>query len=218
MRRQIADGASSPEIGNDFWEPGDEWVDHARGISVDIMYRDVRWIREQIDRVLVHHQPSIGYTTCFWYNVLHSQPLYDRQGWFAKLQEHCRQPYPEALQRAILAKNYPILQRNQSSYLHQITLAVKRGDVVSVQHRVTALLASYFDILFAINRQPHPGEKRLLTFAQKLCPNLPKNMERDLRGVLNARGRDIILKVECLLNRFDIWLEESGFLQLPRQQ
>ena len=67
----------------------------------------VRWIEEQLERVLVHHQASVGYSTCFWYNVLHSQALFDRAGWFAELQRRPRQPYPEELQRAIIGQKLP---------------------------------------------------------------------------------------------------------------
>ena len=51
-----------------------------------------------------------------------------------------------------------------------------RGDLVSLNYRVAALLASTFDILFALNRLPHPGEKRLLAFATQHCPLRPAGM------------------------------------------
>ena len=54
--------------------------------------------------------------------------------------------------------------------------AVARGDLVSFNYRVAALLASTFDILFALNRLPHPGEKRLLAFAAQHCPLRPAGM------------------------------------------
>ena len=188
-RARVAAGARRAEIGNAFWEPGDEWVEQATGISVDVMFRDCRWIEEQLDRVLKHHQASVGYSTCFWYNVLHSEILFDRSGWFAGLQERSQQPYPEELRAAIIAKNLPILRRNMSSYIHQMELTIRRGDRVSLNHRTTALLASYFDVLFAVNRQPHPGEKRLAKFAEQLCSKRPPNFAERIGELLASLPR-----------------------------
>ena len=171
-RREIARGAERAEIGNTTWEPGDEWVDGETGTRVDVMYRHVGWIEEQLDRVLVRHEASVGYSTCFWYNVLHSKPLFDHTGWFAAVQWSAQVKYPEELKQNIIGKNLRLLRSTQSSYLHQIELALKRNDPVSVNHRVAALLASYFDVLFAVNELPHPGEKRLLQYAAK-CTKRP---------------------------------------------
>ena len=203
-REQIAAGGLRREIGNATWEPGDEWIEADTGTTVDVMYRHMRWIEEQLDRVLVRHEASVGCSTCFWYNVLHSQALFDRSGWFAGLQRRAEMPYPPELRRAIVAKNYPLLRRNQSSYLHQIELAVKRGDPVSVNHRVAALLASYFDVLFAVNELPHPGEKRLLRHAVSTCTKLPRNMEADVRAVLKAvADGNAVTRINGLLDEFD---------------
>ena len=159
--------ATRVEVGNDFWEPGDEWLDTQTGRHVDVMYRTPNWIEEQLERVLVRHQASVGYSTCFWHNVLHSKPLFDRSGWYRDLQAAATRPYLEPLKRAIIAKNHPVLRQTFSSYPAQIERAVRRGDSLSIQHRVTALLASYFDVLFAVKELPHPGEKRPLQFATR---------------------------------------------------
>ena len=210
MRAEIAADSARAEIGNATWEPGDEWVDAATGTRFDVMYRHVRWIEEQLERVLVRHEASVGYSTCFWYNVLHSQALYDQAGWFAEQQRKAGQPYPVELRRAIVAKNYPLLRRNQSSYLHQIELAVKRNDPVSVNHRVAALLASYFDVLFAVNERPHPGEKRLLLHAAR-CPKVPREMERQVRAVVAAVGSgDVEARVNELLDGLEELLPKDG--------
>ncbi|NJM23015.1 MAG: DUF4037 domain-containing protein [Richelia sp. SM1_7_0] len=97
---------------------------------------------------------------------------------FYELKTRANQPYPEGLRQAIVAKNYPILRQNISSYMHQIELAVLRRDFVSINHRVAALLASYFDIIFAINYVAHPGEKRQVEYVLKLCSKLPHNLEQ----------------------------------------
>ena len=51
---------------------------------------------------------------------------------------------------------------------------------MSIVHRTSAFLESYFDVLFAVNRQTHPGEKRLIELCKKNCALLPKNFEENL--------------------------------------
>jgi len=200
LRVEVARDARRVELGNAFWEPGDEWSDPESGISIDVMFRTTPWMEDQLDRVLRRHEASVGYSTCFWYNVKNSRPLFDRVGWFKAIQEKANARYPEELKRAIAAKNYPILRTNMSSYLHQIELALQRHDGVSVNHRVTALLASYFDIVFAVNEQPHPGEKRLLQFAQTLCPKLPTAMAERVARLL---AEPSVERVNSLLDGLD---------------
>lgn len=178
--------ADHPETGNLFFESGDEWLDRETGIAIDVMFRDVDWIEAQIERVVHQHQASMGYSTCLWHNILHSQVLFDQHDWLSSLQKKADQPYPEPLRRAIIAKNFPILRNTQSSYLYQLRRAVERGDQVSIQHRITAILASYFDLLFAINRIPHPGEKRLVEFARAKCERRPEQMPQQIDALITS--------------------------------
>jgi predicted nucleotidyltransferase len=214
VRASIAMAAAEyPEVDNRFWEPGDEWVDAGTGIHVDVMFRFIEWIEEQLERVLQRHEARVGYSTCFWHNVLSSQILYDRNGWFRALQEAANQPYPESLRRAIIAKNQPILRRNMSSYLHQLERAVVRGDLVSINHRVAALLASYFDILFAVNRLPHPGEKRLVEIASEKCAKVPAAMSEQVRELIHAGSQGdqrVIEKASVLIDGLDDLLSAEG--------
>jgi len=205
-RAEIAGGAANAEIGNATWEPGDEWVDSETGTRIDVMYRHVRWMEEQINRVLLRHESSAGYSTCFWYNVLFSRALFDRSGCFGALHRRAAVPYPAELKRAIVAKNYRLLRSTQSSYLRQIELAVKRNDPVSMNHRVAALLASYFDVLFAVNEVPHPGEKRLLQHAAQ-CRHVPAGMEQQVRATVEAVGvGGLVARVNELVDGLDALL------------
>lgn len=201
-------------IGNHFWESGDEWVASGTSTIVDIMYRSPAWIAEHFDRALVRHQASLGYSTCFIYNVLHSKPLFDRDGWFASLQNRATQTYPESLRLAIVAKNHTVLRGKLSSYADQITLAVARNDQVSVNHRITALLASYFDILFAVNRQYHPGEKRLIAYVLANCPKRPPDFDAQVNAVLAAAAahQDLTERVDHLLDSLDTLLTTEGLI------
>lgn len=218
IRKAIAqEFAERLEINNQFWEPGDEWVDISSGCGVDVMYRTPQWIEEQLDRVLVQHQASVGYSTCFWWNVLTSVPLYESKGWFKQLQEKANQPYPETLQKAIIAKNYPILRRNIYSYTHQLEVAIHRDDSVSIIHRTAVLLASYFDIVFAINAVPHPGEKRLIEWVKKLCSKVPDGMEWQIRTIkdsmsLSSGNLSLLPHLNVLIDGLDQLLIHEGLI------
>ena len=208
--------ASQRVLDHRFWEPGDTWVDADSGVEVDVMYRTPAWIEDALERVLVRHEASIGYSTALWHNVLASVPLHDSDGWFAGLRAWADRPYPERLRRAIVAKNHPILREAPFSYLHQIELALARSDAVGVQHRVAALLASYFDALFAINRLPHPGEKRLVQHALARCALLPPEMARRLDDVLGLvpispqAARRLVPAVHRLIDGLDALLDDEG--------
>lgn len=177
------------EIGNTFFEPGDEWRHAESGTDLDIMYRTPGEIEERLEAVLVRHEASLGYTTCFWHNVMASRPLVDPSGWFAGLQARASTEYPDALVRSVVSLNWVMLAQTKNSWLAQLMAALARKDVVSVGHRTTAFLASYFDVLFAINRQPHPGEKRLLMLVPDFCPRRPVGLEPDVLALLAAAGR-----------------------------
>ena len=115
--------------------------------------------------------------------------------------------YPEPLRRAIITKNHPILRKIRSSYLHQIALAFDRDDLFSVQHRLTALLTSYFDVLFALNRLPHPGEKRMAAYVVAYCEQRPLDFERRLYALLADGQHPALLRhLDHLLDDLDALL------------
>lgn len=178
------------EVGNTFWESGDEWDERDSGIHIDVMFRWMDWTADQLARVLTRHEASVGYSTAIWHNILVSDVLFDRDGTFARLQAVARQPYPPALRQAIIAKNAPLLRSAHGAFLGQIAKAAQRDDLVSLNHRVAALFASYFDILFALNWLPHTGEKRLLALASRECVLRPPFMDEQIRALLAAAGTD----------------------------
>ncbi|MEE4194529.1 MAG: DUF4037 domain-containing protein [Anaerolineae bacterium] len=189
-RQRIASlrGYTQGDFGLDYWDPGDEWFDAPTGIEVDEMFWDIAWLTEQVSKVLDRHEASTGYTTCHWHTVRQMSILFDRNERLTALKAKAQADYPEELRRNILQKNYPLLHRIIPAYTNQLRKAVHRKDLVSVNHRFTEYLASYFDLLFALNRIPHPGEKRLLSFAVNHCSLLPDGFEADLTTLLAYNG------------------------------
>ncbi len=195
-------------IGNTFFEDGDELSIANPKMYIDIMYRNLDWAYKEMDWVWSKHNARLGYTTAFLHNLKTSKILFDRKFEFERIIEELNLPYPQELKQNIINKNYPILRNlDGAPYYKQIELAVKRNDIVSQNHRVAVLLASYFDILFAFNEQTHPGEKKLIQYAQKFCKILPKDFEQDVSTVIKLVGSSQILPaLTKLLDELDIVL------------
>lgn len=51
-------------------------------------------------------------------------------------------------------------------------------------------MASYFDIIFALNELLHPGEKKLINYALKNCKILPENFESNIVKLLAESNTD----------------------------
>lgn len=207
-------GAAVADMGLNYFGDGDEWQDAGAGTRFDVMYFGLEWMREQVERPLQRFQPTLGYSTAFAYTVSRSQILYDPDGEFKALQTLTLEPYPEKLRQAVVRYNRPLLRSTISSYWTQVKKAAARDDLVSLNHRLAALLASYFDIIFAVNRLLHPGEKRLLATALATCESLPGGFETDLTATLRSAGDGTALleNVVRLLDALDVWLEGEDLL------
>lgn len=212
-RKAITDKyCSYMELDNTFWEREDDGILND-GIPVEIIYRELSWIEIILNRTLVKCEADIGYTTCFWSNFISSIILYDKNGKLSELQNRFNIQYPEELKANIVKKNYPLLMLQMPAYYHQIEKALKRQDLISVNHRVAAFFASYFDIIFAINEIKHPGEKKILMIIRNSCSKVPENMEQGVNNILKfaANGDDSILKeIDLLVKRLDNLLKKEG--------
>ncbi len=84
---------------------------------------------------------------------------------------------------------------------------------MSVNHRLTELLASYFDVIFAVNGVCHPGEKRLLEAAAEHCAKLPADMAAQVEAALRAASSaddTLTDAIDRLLDGLDDLLREEG--------
>lgn len=207
LNRELAPGTrkdilsrfcSYMEIDNQYWEKEDDCILFS-GPVIELLYRRLDDFAASIARVVDEAQASNGYTTCMWDNLLHSEILYDREGELTRLQNRYKIDYPESLRQNIIDKNTRLLDSYIPSYFDQIVKASERMDIVSVNHRITEYLASYFDILFAYNRVTHPGEKRLIAQAKALCKELPEHFEEDINMILR-HSYEVDLLVEALVS------------------
>ena len=189
------------EAGNSFWELEDDCT-LKDGVDIDILYRDLENFGKGIASVVEGFESHNGYTTCMWHNLLNCKILFDRNNKLTDLQSKYNVSYPEELKENIIGRNMKLLHGFLPSYDRQILKAIKRNDLVSVNHRTAAFLESYFDIIFAMNELTHPGEKREVPYALKHAKKLPENFESDLEELFNSMfDKNSISSVPKILDR-----------------
>lgn len=177
--RILSKYCSTMEIGNHFWEYEDNCT-LKNGIDIDILYRNLDDFTKEVSSVVEEYHAHNGYTTCMWHNLRTCRILYDRDGRLKAAKERFDIPYPRQLKENIIDQNWKLLHAAMPAYELQIAKAVKRRDLVSINHRTAAFMESYFDIIFAMNELTHPGEKRLVQLAKERCRVLPAHFEENI--------------------------------------
>lgn len=202
QREEIVKKYSSKyEVGGEYFGSGDEFFVDKLNCQFDVMYWNVDWFNSVVQNVWDKHYPSNGYTTCFLYTLKNFRILYDKSGWLRLLQEHLNTPYPPELKQNIIKRNFMLMKDKPfASYYEQIEKALVRNDLVSVNHRISAFLASYFDIIFALNELLHPGEKRLLNYAKENCKILPVNFEENINSLLKEPNEDTLKNLNNMID------------------
>lgn len=201
------------EAGNSFWELEDDCTLN-NGIDIDILYRNPADFENGLRAVVDQGQAFNGYSTCMWYNLLHSTILYDKSGWYSRIQSEFDKPYPQTLQQNIIERNRRLLTGNLPSYDRQIAKAASRQDLTSINHRTAAYLESYFDILFALNALPHPGEKRMIQNLLDEAKLLPADFKENLDGLfenLFADSAKALAILQRMTDSLQTLLAENGF-------
>ena len=172
-------------------------------------------VGNRVENVVGKYNASIGYTTCFWNNVINSLIVFDRYNEFKDLQEKYTVDYPDKLKQNIVNKNYPILKKNFSAYYNQIEKAINRKDLVNLNNRISAFFDSYFDIIFAVNEIPHPGEKRFLSIVNTSCKKIPNNLLNNIESLINNINKcneSILEDINNLVKELEIILKEEKLI------
>ena len=193
-REEIIKKVSSKyEIGEEYFGSGDEFLYDKENIVMDMMYWDMNWFKNIVENVWIKHYPSNGYTTCFLYTLKNFKIIYDPNNWLTNLQTKIKTEYPQELQNNIIKRNMMLMKSKPfASYYEQIEKGIKRNDINSVNHRISAFIASYFDVIFALNKLLHPGEKRLVQYCKNNCSILPENFEENLNNLFNASNQNVL--------------------------
>ena len=185
-RRALVEKYSTKfEVGGEYFGAGDEYFVDRLNIQLDVMFWNVNWFSQVVDNAWVKNYPSNGYTTCFLYTLKNFNILFEKEEYLTNLKKKIDTPYPEKLKTNIIHRNMMLMyEKPFASYYEQIEKAIKRNDINSINHRISAFLASYFDVIFAKNELLHPGEKRLIKFAKENCQILPLDFEKNIVKLL----------------------------------
>ena len=145
------------EIGNKYWELEDNGQ-LICGIDFDLVYRNLQQFENTVADGVEKNNSYNGFTTCLWDNILNSKIIFDKNDVFKKMKERFTIPYPQKLKENIVKRNMALLSGSVVSYDKQIIKSIHRKDLINLNNRISVFLASYFDIIFAINELPNPEQ------------------------------------------------------------
>jgi hypothetical protein len=165
---QIAD-AGSVEVEIMTW--GRE--DHLRvaGRLVELVYVPLDELLDEAAHAYGAGLFSEGFSTARLFYVANGQILHDTSGELGALQTRLLAEYPEPTRQQLLRQLPALLE----AYVGQLRKAQGRGDLPFAVHRRASIQMVFFNLLFALNRRYHPGEKRLLIHGDR-CPRRPADM------------------------------------------
>ena len=143
----------------------------------------------KLDSLFRNKITSNGYSTCFYQNLMTSKILFEKDGYLSKLKDKYKDSYTDEIAELIINNNRPLLMDSMPSLYKQIQKATKRNDFIAINHRIAEFLAIYFDILFALNKVAHPGEKRLYHFASQLAIK-PLCLEESIKNIFVYQNSD----------------------------
>lgn len=197
--------SSKFEIGGEYFGSGDEFIFDNLGKQLDLMYWTIEWIESVVNKTWIECHPQNVYTTCFLYTLKNFNIIYDKNNRLENLQRKINTPYPLKLKGNIINRNLMLMKDKPfASYYEQIEKALLWNDVTSVNHRISAFVASYFDIIFALNEQLHSGEKRLIQYAKNNCKKLPKDFEKNLLNLFKQLNFATLCILDSIVSELKI--------------
>ena len=181
--------------------------------EIDVSYYTLDTLKDNLFDVIDNCKASVGYTTCLWKVVSGAFIAYDKENTFKNLQKKYRVAYPQKLKLNIVDKNYYLLRDSISSYYNQIDKAIRTGDLISVSYKVCKFLDSYFDVVFAVNEMPHPGDKRLVSIINSRCKKIPRFLTEGVNRLIENSckcDKEILKNMDDIVDDLKEFLHEEG--------
>jgi hypothetical protein len=141
------------------------------GRLVELIYIAWRDVEADVAQAYATGLTDGEFTTARLHNYAHGHAIHDPTGVLRATQDRLNLTYPEATRELLLRREPERL----AMALKQLRVAQGRRDLLFAQHRRYTVQAIFFNLLFALNRRYHPGEKRLLKHAER-CPIAPADL------------------------------------------
>ncbi len=209
--RTIAD-PDTVRAGLTSWGMEDQYSVHGR--PIELIYR--RWadVYDEVERSYDAGLSGQGFTTAVLYCIAHGQLIHDPTGALGIARARLVREFPEATRLAVLRREIPLLE----FHLGYLRRAQDRGDFVFAQHLRFKLQMFFFDVLFALNRLYHPGEKRLLEHSRRRLLRPVACEDRWERAVrLPSDDPALALALEELIAELCALVRLRGGVEIPSE-